>query len=226
MKKITLVLCACAMAFAGLLVSCNNNAGDTTKLINRDTTSYDNAYEFSATKVVTVETATNKATLLTTEETTTSFTGLATITYSENDDVTEDYKNYTFAITDKTKASSKKVTSYSGTAAASQTAVKDAYTVNDSDFSPAPNSSSSVDFYEFDGKFYLGEASDTDTAVYTDAYLKDTLVNTITVDGDIAEGDTLTIVVTEDPKDTSTGTAVNKTTTVWTYKLTKAGSAE
>lgn len=225
MKKITLVLCACAMAFAGLLVSCNNNAGDT-KLIYRDTTSYDNAYEFSATKVVTVETATNKATLLKTEETTTSFAGLATISYSENDDTTVDYKNYTFEITDKSIASSKKVTSYSGTAASSQPAVKDSYTVNDSSFSPAPNGLRSVAFYEFDGKFYLGTAADTNTAVYTDAYLKDTLVNTITVDGDIAEGDTLTIVVTEDPKDTSTGTAVNKTTTVWTYKLTKAGSAE
>jgi len=224
MKKITLVLCACAMAFAGLLVSCNNNAGDT-KLIYRDTTSYDNAYEFSATKVVTVETATNKATLLTTEETTTSFTGLATITYSENDDVTEDYKNYSFGITDRSDGTSKKVTSYSGTAAASQTAVKDSYVVNESSFDPTYNSWS-VDFYEFDGKYYLGKAADTNTAVYTDAYLKDTLVNTITVDGDIAEGDTLTIVVTEDPKDTSTSPAVNKTTTVWTYKLTKAGSAE
>ena len=44
MKKITLVLCACAIAFAGLLVSCNNATGD---YVN--TTSAWNRYEYKVT---------------------------------------------------------------------------------------------------------------------------------------------------------------------------------
>jgi len=44
MKKITLMLCACAMAFAGLLVSCNNGAED---YIN--TTSVSNTYYYKVT---------------------------------------------------------------------------------------------------------------------------------------------------------------------------------
>ncbi len=46
MKKITLMLCACAMAFAGLLVSCNNG---TEKYINANEVSYAYDYNVSGT---------------------------------------------------------------------------------------------------------------------------------------------------------------------------------
>ena len=53
MKKITLMLCACAMAFAGLLVSCNNG---TEKYV--DTTSVYNNYRYKVTGSVTETTST------------------------------------------------------------------------------------------------------------------------------------------------------------------------
>ncbi|WP_027727237.1 hypothetical protein [Treponema bryantii] len=45
MKKITLMLCACAMAFAGLLVSCNNGS----EYINASGVSYDYKYKVTGT---------------------------------------------------------------------------------------------------------------------------------------------------------------------------------
>jgi len=59
MKKITLMLCACAMAFAGLLVSCSNGAE---KWING--TTHSNKYEYAITGTVTesVETGTTSST--------------------------------------------------------------------------------------------------------------------------------------------------------------------
>ena len=241
MKKITLVLCACAIAFAGLFVSCSNDSGDV-QLIYRDSTSYNYVYNLSGSKVVTRETATDKAALLTTVTETTSFEGLAVLTWSVNDDTTKDYKQYAVS-NNVDKANKVTTTKYSGSAASSQTAVADVHVDNlrlteteywddvNSTYVTVPASFVVPNFYitEHDEKFYYGalQNSGNSYVVYTDAEWKDYVDNgdeTVAVSGSIEEGDSITITVTEAPKDNSTGSAVNKTTTVWTYKLTKAGA--
>ena len=231
MKKITLMLCACAMAFAGLLVSCNNGSE---KIIFTDSTSYDYAYTLSGSKVVTVQTATDKAVLLTTTTETTSFEGLANISWSENDNNFNDYKFYALKVNDDIeRPSSVKTYAYSGTGASG-------YSHDDDHVDYIGNFNvPDVDFYSVGTKFYdanyryvynNGSPSWEPTknngyATYSEADWEDFIDNggaAITVTGNIEEDDEVTIVVTYSPKDTSDSPAVAKTTTVWTYKLKKA----
>lgn len=218
MKKITLMLCACAMAFAGLLVSCNNGSE---KIIFTDSTSYDYAYTVSGTKVVTTETATDKAVLLTTRTETSSFSaGNAVITWYENDDTTQDWKNYNLKVY-PSRGDRVVTTKYTGTSAESQPAVEDAHTDNIQIYS------SEVDFYSLGDAYFYGSkdfGSDPYTAK-TEDQIK-ALTSTVTVTGNIAEDDKLTIVYTYENYDFGTDPEVNKSTTVYTFNLVKAGSAE
>lgn len=252
MKKITLVLCACAMAFAGLLVSCSNGSG-TEQIIFRGDTSYDYAYTLSGTKVVTTQIAnSDKRVLLTTTEETTSFDGIATLCWKTDDDSTKDYLNYSLNPT-VAKANKVTTTKYSGSSASAQAAVADEHVDNLSSFDLKINkyedytfdygsvtytTKELVDgllFYSFDDeKFYLGNISDnSDYAAFAGEKSSEKDFNkTITVTGNIEEDDSLTIVVTfvnddfNNDGDDDDANTVDAQTTVWTFKLTKAGSAE
>ena len=217
MKKITLMLCACAMAFAGLLVSCSNGSE---KIIFTDSTSYDYAYTVSGTKVETTESATDKAALLTTTTVTSSFSaGNAIISWSENDDTTLDWKNYSFSVN---AARGDKVTSikYTGTSASSYTAPEDAHVDNTSISLLAD-----YDFFSLGDAYYAGSGSEWNQVAKTEDQIK-ALTSTVTVTGNIAEDDKLTIVYTVKDWDLGTDPAVDKRTTVYTFNLVKADSAE
>jgi len=66
MKKITLMLCACAMAFAGLLVSCNNGS----EYINASGVSYNYNYKITGT----IKEATSDGAVASPEKTSTDYT--------------------------------------------------------------------------------------------------------------------------------------------------------
>jgi len=218
MKKITLMLCACAMAFAGLLVSCNNGSE---KIIFTDSTSFDYAYTVSGTKVVTTEYANDKALLLTTRTETSSFSaGNAVITWDENDNSTTDWKNYHLKVY-PSRGDKVVAVKYSGTSAESQPAVEDAHTDNIQIYS------SDVYFYSLGDAYYSGSKNwkDDSYAAKTEDEVKE-LNSTVSVTGNIAEDDKLTIVYTVKNKDIGIDPAVDKETTVYTFNLVKAGSAE
>ena len=216
MKKITLVLCACAIAFAGLLVSCSNDAGDE-QIIFRSNNSYDYAYTVSGSIVETVESApVDKAVTLTTTTTTQSFdNGKAVLSWTDSDDQTNDYQNYNLSVS-SVYGNKVVVVKNTGTSPLSNTP-KDQHTDN------ANISGLTAGFYSLDGKYYLSTGSDYEAL--TDDQIK-ALTATITVTGDIAEDDSVTIVITRVQDNAPADPAVDKTTTVYTYKLTKAGTAE
>ena len=220
MKKITLVLCACAMAFAGLLVSCNNSTGDE-QIILRGTTSYDYAYAVSGSKVVTTKDSRGSESsdfLDTTVVTDTFKNGVANLKWSVDDDETVSVQNYTLAVKygyGDTETS----TDYTGTYAS---------TDPDKRYSNNHNLGTAVfKFYSLGDKFYDGES---------DRYAFDALTEddekaetySYAITGKIAEDDTLKIVVTVknyDYDDADAKTVDNKTT-VYTFDLVKIGSAE
>ncbi len=219
MKKITLMLCACAMAFAGLLVSCSNGSE---KIIFTDNTSYDYAYAVSGTKVVATESApSDKAVLHTTTTETSSFSaGNAVITWYENDNSTTDWKNYSLSVS---PARGDKVVAvkYSGTSASSQTAVEDVHTDN------TDISGLYFNFYSLGDAYYSGSKNweNDNYAAKTEDEVKE-LNYTVSVTGNIAEDDKITIVYTVKNYDSGIDPIVNKQTTVYTFNLVKAGSAE
>lgn len=231
MKKITLMLCACAMAFAGLLVSCSNGSE---KIIFTDSTSYDYAYTVSGSKVVTTEVATaDKAVLLTTTTKTSTFsTGAANISWSENDDATYDWKNYELNVMPG-RGDYVESVKYSGTSASAQPATVDQHkdnteiTLLDWNDWDVYSKLNDFDFYSLGDAYYLGSKSDDNSsyAAKTEDEIKDLNV-TVAVTGNIAEDDKLTIVYTVTAYDNGTDPVVNKKTAVYTFNLVKAGSAE
>ncbi len=234
MKKITLVLCACAMAFAGLFVSCSNDSGDV-NLIYRDSTSYNYLYNLSGTLVVTTEDATNTATDLVTTTETTSFNGVAKLTWYTNDDTVEDYKNYRFDLDNINTDNVSRVTSVNDKSLSTQAdPVHVDFLTHFSRIDAVPDSETYFYFYEFAENFFYGYASEDNTAVYTEAGLKKWVDNnnyTVTVAGNIEEDDEITITVKKVVDVTAntypgSTTAVDKTTTVYTYKLSKPVAAE
>ena len=112
MKKITLVLCACAMAFAGLLVSCSNGSG-TEEIIFRGNESNEYLYTVSGTLVETTATGDKTLTVATTTKTT-EFGGTAVLKWDASDDKAYDYQNYELTV-NPGKAKVTNSTSYSGT---------------------------------------------------------------------------------------------------------------
>ena len=224
MKKITLVLCACAMAFAGLLVSCSNDAsGGDVKLIYRDSTEYEYVYELSGTIVETVQQASDKAVLLTTETTTTSFKGLAQLSWDTNDDAFDDVTAYGLSVRGIEEANKVLTKSYSGSSASAQPAFVPEHTDRLSGFTL-----SGLSFYKLEDK-YVADLKFGEYAAWTEADWKDYVDaggKTIAVSGDIEEDDEITITVTESPADSSAAPIVNKTTTVTTYKLKKVAASE
>ncbi len=227
MKKITLMLCACAMAFAGLLVSCNNGSE---KIVLTDNKTYDYVYVVSGTKVVTFEdAATDPRDLLETRTTTETFSGAnGEIWWSESDDSTADYKNYIFWV-DSTKGN--KEVKYE------QTGTNKNTDLNTDEFTDYVDiSDENESFYSLGEAYYLGNINLNNNPSWDDvaAYSEDAakaLTRTIKVTGSIEENDSITIVVTDVDDSTedeypSEEKAVYKTTTVWTYNFVKAGSAE
>ena len=188
MKKITLVLCACAIAFAGLLVSCSNDAGSgDVNLIYRDSTTYNYVYELTGTKVVTEESASDKTVLLTTETTTTSFKGLARLYWNVNDDTFDDYTYYSFDVFGLEEANELYKKTFTGTDAANHDA-ETLYTDRLSTFSLAyknvHDDIPDLGFYKLDDKYIVAKKnfyddSDPDNvkdyyfATWTDADWKD-----------------------------------------------------
>ena len=227
MKKITLVLCACAMAFAGLLVSCSNDAGSgDVNLIYRDSTENQYLYVLNGERTVTRKVGSSASDLVTTEIKTT-FNGFASLEWYVNNNYTEDYKNYNLKVAPLLNENVSKKTTINDAAASTQPdpAFIDFYDVSsDSDFDDID-----INFYEFDEKFYIGVASGSNTAVYAAKEWKDYTEAgepTVEVSGNIEEDDEVTITVTYAPKDTSTAPAQNSTKTVWTFKLSKPVASE
>ena len=226
MKKITLMLCACAMAFAGLLVSCSNGSE---KIVFKGETTYEYAYAVTGTKVETTTTSSNSDELVRTTTVTDSFkNGTALLSWSTKDDETletQDYKlNVNYGYGDET-------TDYSFSGSL-YTANKAAY---DRDSSYSMNrwlGEASWNFYTLDSKYFIGSTStwnaDSKTADEEKELGKSEYDQTITVTGNIAEDDTLTIVVTvlNRSRDNATAKTLDNITTVYTYNLVKLGSAE
>lgn len=222
MKKITLMLCACAMAFAGLLVSCSNGSE---KIVFTGETTYEYAYAVTGTKVVTTVTSSNSDTLVETTTVTDSFkNGTALLSWTTNDDQTLETQNYNLKVNygygDKTTDYS-----FSGTSA----------TGRSRDSSYSMNSwlgEASWNFYTLDSKYFIGSTStgnaDSLTADEEKELGKNEDDETITVTGNIAEDDSLTIVVTvlNRSRDNATAKTLDNETTVYTYNLVKLGSAE
>ena len=227
MKKITLVLCACAMAFAGLLVSCSNDAGSgDVNLIYRDITENQYLHGLNGERTVTTKNGSSASDLVTTEVKTT-FNGFASLEWVVNNNNTEDYKNYNLKVAPLLNENVSKKTTVHDAAASTQSDPDfiDFYDVSsDSDFDDID-----IYFYEFDEKFYIGTADESNTAVYAAKEWKDYTEAgnpTVEVSGNIEEDDEVTITVTYAPKDTSTAPAQHSTKTVWTFKLSKPVASE
>lgn len=233
MKKITLVLCACAMAFAGLLVSCSNDAGSgDVNLIKRDTTKYQYLYVLNGERTVTTKVGSSASDLVTTEVKTT-FNGSASLTWDVDNNYTEDYKNYNLSVAPLLNENVSQKTTINNAAASTQ---PDPAFIDFYDYASEPVVPGQLglidlefDFYEFDEKFYIGAADESNTAVYAAKEWKDYIEAgnpTVEVTGNIEEDDEVTITVTCAPKDTSTAPAQNSTKTVWTFKLSKPVASE
>jgi len=226
MKKITLMLCACAMAFAGLLVSCSNGSE---KIVFTGETNYEYAYAVTGTKVETTVSSTNSDALVSTTTVTDTFkNGTALLSWSTDDDDTLETQNYNLKVN---YGYGDRTTDYSFSGSL-YTADKAAY---DRDSSYSMNNwlgEGSWDFYTLDSKYFVGTTStwnaDSLTADEEKELGKSESDRTITVTGNIAEDDSLTIVVTylERSRDNATAKTLDNKTTVYTYNLVKLGSAE
>ena len=226
MKKITLMLCACAMAFAGLLVSCSNGSE---KIVFTGETTYEYAYAVTGTKVETTTYSSNSDELVRTTTVTDSFkNGTALLSWTTDDDETLETQNYNLKVN---YGYGDKTTDYSFSGSL-YTANKAAYDT-DSDYSM--NSwlgQGSWDFYTLDSKYFVGTTNtwnaDSLTADEEKELGKAQGDKTITVTGNIAEDDSLTIVVTvlNRSRDNATAKTLDNQTTVYTYNLVKLGSAE
>ena len=225
MKKITLVLCACAMAFTGLLVSCSNNSG-TEEIIFRDKETNCYVYEVSGIEVITKNEGGLDTTVTTTTDTV-EFSGVGTLTWTLNDDELNDFQNYSLEVKTGQGYGTRSI-KYSGEEGKNKTAPKDIHD-DYGYFYYNTNSANEIklDFHYAAGNYYLTKGSTASTVVYTEEGEK-ALENTIKITGDIAESDTLTIVVSYVIKnnDNETAKTVDNSSEVYTLKLVKAGSAE
>jgi hypothetical protein len=230
------------MAFAGLLVSCSNGSG-TEEIIFRGNESNEYLYTVSGTLVETTATGDKTATVTTTTKTT-EFGGTAVLKWNASDDKAYDYQNYELTVKPG-KAKVTNSTSYSGTVGKTLTQPKDSYEDYTDGRYPylftwysglhstySTSGNFSLNFYSLADKYFNGSIDEENlttaalTADQEKAIGKDEGTIAVAVTGNIAEDDSLTIVYTVIENEESADDTVDTETTVYTFKLTKVGSAE
>lgn len=204
MKKINLILCACALAGSAFFASCKNNAQEINFVT---TTSYENRYTISGTyQTVSADNYVSEAGVAsTTNETTTTIktltSGYATISWTDSEVLEGNVSNeYSVDFTNErgTTQSKTDVGSVAGTLAPANP---------EEGYAPIPN----LTLSKIDGEFFYR----TDDSELVKA----------TVTGDLESGEDFSIVLEYKETVDNTGTIaatskeVNETTTTRTYKI-------